>query len=94
MARQPRNRAADADMPHQAIRPQEYARGVGWAVGDRAPSNAYRATDTDGVPVGPVLYEAPAGRGTLIVAEGTQISPHAARLLDVPPDDDAEPVEG
>jgi hypothetical protein len=91
MARQTRTTAGDADRPQQAIRPQEYARGVGWAVGDRAPRNAYRATDADGAPVGPVLYESPTGRGTLIVTEGTQISPHIARLLDVP---DPEPVEG
>lgn len=77
--------------PQQAVQPHEYGRGIGWDVGDRAPANAYRATDVNGHATGPVLYERPTGRGVLIVTAGTQISQHTARLLDVPAE--PEPVE-
>lgn len=81
-------------MPRQSkIRPQEYIRGTGWQAGDRAPTNAYRATDTNGLPVGPVVYEPPPGRGVLLVTVGTQISEHTARLLDVPAPVEPEPTD-
>jgi hypothetical protein len=39
------------DAPAEKVRPQEYAAGEGWDVGQTAPEDAFRALDTADHPV-------------------------------------------
>lgn len=66
------------------IAPQQYAAGVGWDVGQTAPSDAFRALDGDGhgTPVGPVVYSHPGGFARQIVAKGGLVTEGVKRELD------------
>lgn len=65
------------------VQPQEYAAGVGWEVGQTAPSDAFRALDGEGynTPSGPVVYSHPGGHARQIVARGGLITEGVAREL-------------
>lgn len=75
------------------VAPQQYAAGVGWAVGQTAPEDAYRALDSagTGLPVGPVVNTHPGGYARQIVAKGGLITEGVARELAAA---DAEQGEG
>lgn len=75
-------------MPSATVRPVQYAAGVGWEVGQRAPSDAYRQYDQDGAVVGPVVYEHPGGGAVQIVAEGGLVTDGVARAIDEASDTD------
>lgn len=72
------------DKPAETIRPQEYAPGEGWDVGQLAPSDAFRALDGEGYnsPSGPVVYSHPGGHARQIVAKGGLITEAVKRELD------------
>ncbi|MEE4491611.1 hypothetical protein [Streptomyces sp. BE230] len=77
--------AARKEEPPQAtVRPQEYAAGTGWEIGQTAPEDAYRALGGDGhaAPVGPVLATHPGGHARLIVVKGAVVTEGARRELD------------
>ena len=84
--------AAAARKPNEKVRPQEYAAGEGWDVGNTAPSNAYRALDRSGggVLTGPVVYAHPGGHARLIVAKGGLVTDGVKRELDAAEGDDAD----
>lgn len=71
------------DTPAEKVRPQEYAAGEGWDVGQTAPEDAYRALDESGsgAPVGPVVHSHPGGYARQIVAKGGLVTEGVAREL-------------
>lgn len=72
------------DKAAATVRPQEYAAGTGWEVGQVAPEDAFRALDGDGYStvVGPVVHEHPGGYARQIVAKGGLITAGVRRELD------------
>jgi hypothetical protein len=81
-----RRQAADTadEKPTAKVRTQEYAAGEGWDVGDKAPSDAFRALDAAGTgePTGPVVYEHPGGYARQIVAKGQTVTEGVKKELD------------
>ncbi len=77
------------EQPNAAVvRTQEYAAGQGWAVGQTAPQDAYRALDSAGTgePTGPVVHSHPGGYARLIVAKGAVVTDGVRRELDAAKD--------
>ncbi|WNI15571.1 hypothetical protein [Actinacidiphila sp. ITFR-21] len=76
--------AAPAPLPPATVRPQEYAAGAGWDVGQTAPEDAFRALDTAdfATPTGPVVHRHPGGYARQIVAKGAVITEGVRRELD------------
>ncbi|RMB85620.1 hypothetical protein [Streptomyces shenzhenensis] len=73
------------EQPNAAVvRTQEYAAGEGWAVGQHAPEDAFRALDAAGTgePTGPVVPTHPGGYARQIVAKGGLITEGVKRELD------------
>ncbi|MGW2379303.1 hypothetical protein [Streptomyces sp. NPDC001658] len=73
------------EQPNPAVvRTQEYAAGEGWEVGQRAPSDAFRALDSAGTgePTGPVVHKHPGGYARQIVAKGGLVTEGVKRELD------------
>ena len=70
--------------PAATVRPQEYAAGTGWDVGQTAPEDAYRALDAAGTggPTGPVVHKHPGGHARQIVTKGALITAGVRRELD------------
>lgn len=70
--------------PAATVRPQEYAAGTGWEVGQTAPEDAYRALDAAGTgsPTGPVVHKHPGGYARQIVAKGGLVTDGVKRELD------------
>lgn len=85
-ARKPADEAAESqEQPNAAVvRPREYAGGEGWAVGQAAPEDAFRALGGDDLstPVGPVVHTHPGGYARQIVAKGGLITDSVKRELD------------
>ncbi|MDX3074617.1 hypothetical protein [Streptomyces sp. MI02-7b] len=79
-----RTKADEPEQPAATVRTQEYAAGQGWQVGDRAPSDAFRALDAAGTgePVGPVVYSHPGDYARQIVAKGGEITKGVRAELD------------
>lgn len=81
-----RNTSKDADeQPNAAVvSTRQYAGGDGWAVGQAAPADAFRALDAAGTgeQVGPVVHEHPGGYARQIVAKGGLITEGVKRELD------------
>ncbi|MCX4994263.1 hypothetical protein [Streptomyces longwoodensis] len=97
-ARKPAETSADVvdttvtEQPNPAaVRTQEYAAGDGWAVGQTAPSDAFRALDASGTgePTGPVVHSHPGGYARQIVAKGQVITEGVRRELDAAEQSDA-----
>ncbi|MEU3962918.1 hypothetical protein AB0F42_24450 [Streptomyces buecherae] len=82
----------DQTPPPATVRTQEYAAGVGWQVGQTAPSDAFRALDPSGTgaPVGPVVHEHPGGYARQIVVAGALVTEGVKRELDAADGADAE----
>ena len=80
------NAADSADeQPNAAVvSTRQYAGGEGWAVGQTAPDDAFRALDSAGTgePTGPVVHEHPGGYARQIVAKGGLITEGVKRELD------------
>lgn len=78
-----------ARKPNEKIQPQEYAAGEGWEVGNRAPSDAFRALDGEGynTPAGPVVYTHPGGHARQIVSKGATVTEGVKRELDAAADE-------
>ncbi len=84
-ARKPAADAAETEQPNPAVvSTREYSGGEGWAVGQQAPDDAFRALDTAGTgePVGPVVHSHPGGYARQIVAKGGLITQGVKRELD------------
>lgn len=84
--------AARMEKPQATVRPQEYAAGTGWEIGQTAPEDAFRALGGDGyaAPVGPVVSAHPGGFARLIVVKGAVVTEGARRELDAAEQDAAE----
>ncbi|MFE0329068.1 hypothetical protein ACFW08_20245 [Streptomyces sp. NPDC058960] len=91
-----RNTKSSDEQPNATVRTQEYAAGEGWNVGDKAPSDAFRALDAAGTgePTGPVVYEHPGGYARQIVAKGQVITEGVKRELDAAEQPAEQPAEG
>jgi len=93
-ARKPAADTAETETPEQpnpaVVRTREYAAGEGWAVGQAAPQDAFRALDAAGTgePTGPVVHEHPGGYARQIVAKGGLITDGVKRELDAAKSDD------
>lgn len=74
------------------VAPREYAAGYGWDVGQKAPTDAFRALDTGDLatPAGPVVYEHPGGYARQIVAKGGLVTEGVKRELDAADKADAD----
>ena len=81
---------------NETVRPQEYAAGTGWEIGNLAPSDAYRALDGtgSGALTGPVVYSHPGGYARLIVAQGQPVTEGVRRELDAAAAADEQSGEG
>ncbi|MCM2427382.1 hypothetical protein [Streptomyces sp. RKAG337] len=73
--------------PAATVRPQQYAAGTGWDVGQTAPSDAFRALDSagSGEPTGPVVHTHPGGYARQIVAKGGLVTEGVHRELAAAP---------
>lgn len=73
--------------PAATVRPQQYAAGTGWDVGQTAPSDAFRALDSagSGEPTGPVVHTHPGGYARQIVAKGGLVTEGVHRELSAAP---------
>ncbi|MEV6081114.1 hypothetical protein AB0L80_39390 [Streptomyces sp. NPDC052069] len=78
------------EQPQAAVRPQEYAAGTGWQVGQSAPEDAFRALDAGGTgaPVGPVVAVHPGGYARQIVSKGALVTEGVRRELDAAESDE------
>jgi hypothetical protein len=87
--------ARNTSKPSETVKPQEYAAGEGWDVGNTAPSDAFRALDGEGhgTPVGPVVYSHPGGFARQIVAKGAPITEGVKAELDAAEQDQAADSE-
>ncbi|MFI8865339.1 hypothetical protein ACIGNW_00250 [Streptomyces sp. NPDC053707] len=76
--------------PAAAVRPQEYAAGTGWDVGQQAPEDAFRALGGEGMtsPTGPVVHKHPGGYARQIVAKGGLVTEGVKRELDAAESDE------
>lgn len=84
-------RKTEETAPAATVRPQEYAAGTGWEVGQTAPEDAYRALDANGTgaPTGPVVSSHPGGFARLIVAKGAVVTDGVRRELDAAKSDES-----
>lgn len=73
------------EQPNAAVvAPRQYQGGSGWAVGQNAPEDAYRALggEDHATPVGPVVHTHPGGFARLIAAKGGLITDGVKRELE------------
>lgn len=82
-ARKPADDAGEQPNP-AAVSTREYSGGTGWAVGQAAPDDAFRALDSAGTgeQVGPVVHTHPGGYARQIVAKGGLITEGVKRELE------------
>ncbi|WP_330349270.1 hypothetical protein [Streptomyces sp. NBC_00582] len=75
---------ADEQPNAAVVSTRQYAGGEGWAVGQQAPADVFRALDSagSGEQVGPALHEHPGGYARLIVAKGGLITEGVKKELD------------
>jgi hypothetical protein len=79
---------APAALPPATVRPREYVTGIGWEVGQPAPTDAYRALDKDGQLDGPAVIAHPGGGAVQIIVAGALVTEGVVRALtaaDTPP---------
>ncbi|MFD3310067.1 hypothetical protein [Streptomyces sp. NPDC058694] len=83
-ARKPAADAAEEQPNAAVVSTREYSGGEGWAVGQAAPADAFRALDSagSGDQVGPVVHTHPGGYARQIVAKGGLITEGVKRELD------------
>ena len=87
----------ETEQPNAAVvSTREYSGGAGWAVGQQAPEDAFRALDSAGTgePTGPVVHTHPGGYARQIVAKGGLITEGVKKELDVAEDSDSESEQG
>jgi hypothetical protein len=85
------------EQPNPAVvRTQEYSAGEGWEVGQTAPSDAFRALDSDGTgaPTGPVVHSHPGGYARQIVSKGAVITEGVKRELDAAEAEQSDSEQG
>ncbi|MFM9566122.1 hypothetical protein [Streptomyces turgidiscabies] len=81
----PESEETPDEQPNAAVvAPRQYQGGSGWAVGQNAPEDAYRALggEDHATPVGPVVHTHPGGFARLIAARGGLITDGVKRELE------------